>query len=185
MLRKIVITKHVLISVKNMGENKEVLTSYITERLLKQLSFTKACEYGYFLAVTKLISIGHGNTEFSSEHILFPVDICCRTFTPVVGEVFTGIVHKVFERGVILKSGPMNMVYLSARKMPDYFYVLGESPTFVRDDGSKIEIGVVVRYSIFAVRWIEDKRREFRVLATIDSDGLGPVALNGLDGVDI
>lgn len=184
MLREVVLTHQVVISVKSVGKNKEVLASYIIDRLLKQLSHGRACEYGYLLAVTKVISIGCGDNKSSSEHILFPVDFRCRTFTPVDGEVLTGIVHKINHRGVFLKSGPMNIVFLSARLMPNYFYVLGESPTFVRDDSSKIEIGVVVRYLVFAVRWIEDKWREFRVLASIASDGLGPVALNGLDGID-
>ncbi|KAI3469689.1 hypothetical protein Pfo_026352 [Paulownia fortunei] len=185
MLREVIFTIRVGIPVKNLDQNREVLTSVIANRLLKQLSNMKACEYGYLLAVTKLISIGHGDNKFSSEHILFPVDFSCRIFLPVDGEVMTGIVHKINERGVFLKSGPMNMVYLSARLMPNYYYVSGEKPTYIREDSSKIEIGVVLRYMVFAVKWIEDKWREFRVLASIDADGLGPVSLNGLDGIDL
>lgn len=184
MLREVVLTHQVVISVKSVEKNKKVLASYIIDCLLKQLSHGKVCEYGYLLAVTKLISIGRGDKNSCSEHILFPVDFHCRTFTPVDGEVLTGIVHRISDRGVFLKSGPMNMVFLSAQMMPNYFYVLGEKPSYVRDDSSKIEIGVVVRYLVFAVRWIEDKWREFRVLASIASDGLGPVSLNGLDGID-
>lgn len=185
MLREVIFTFKVGIPIKNLDKNKEVLASVIANRLLKQLSNMKACEYGYLLAVTKLISIGRGDNKFSSQHILFPVDFCCRIFTPMDGEVMTGIVHKINDRGVFLKSGPMNMVYLSARLMPNYHYVLGENPAFVRDDSSKIEIGVVLRYMVFAVKWIEDRWREFRVLASIDADGLGPVSLNGLDGIDL
>ncbi|KAK6138893.1 hypothetical protein DH2020_004780 [Rehmannia glutinosa] len=184
MLREVIFTFKVAVPVKNLDRNREVLTSVIANRLLKQLSNVKACEYGYLLAVTKLISIGHGDNVFSSQHILFPVDVCCRIFIPVDGEVMTGIVHKINARGVFLKSGPMSMVYLSSRLMPNYHYVSGESPAFVREDSSKIEIGVVIRYIVFAVKWIEDKWREFRVLASIDGDGLGPVSLNGLDGMD-
>lgn len=185
MLREVVLTHKVVISVNRVEKNKEVLASFVIKRFLKQLSNIKACEYGYLLSVTKLISIGHGDNKYSSEYILFPVDFRCRTFTPVYGEVLTGIVHKVSHHGVFLKSGPMSMVYLSARKMPNYNYVLGENPIFVKDDLSKIQIGVVVSYQVLAVRWRQDKWREFRVLASIESDGLGPVALNGLDGVDL
>ncbi|KAK4425561.1 DNA-directed RNA polymerase V subunit [Sesamum alatum] len=185
MLREVIFTKRVGIPVKNMDENREVLASVIANRLLKQLSNMKACEYGYLLAVTKLISIGEGDNNFSSQHILFPVDFRCRTFIPVDGEVMTGIVHKINECGVFLKSGPMNMVYLSSRLMPNYYFVSGENPIYMREDSSKIEVGVVLRYMVFAVKWVEDRWREFRVLATIDADGLGPVSLNGLDGIDL
>ncbi|KAH6769992.1 hypothetical protein C2S52_014795 [Perilla frutescens var. hirtella] len=185
MLREIILTKQVVISVKSLDENKEVLASFIVNRLLKQLSYAKACEYGYLLAVTKLISIGRGDSTFCSEHILFPVDFSCRTFTPVNGEVMTGIVHRVHRRGVFLKSGPMNVVFLADTEMPNYHYVLGGSPAFVREDSSKIEIGVVVRYMVLAVRWKQDRLREFRVMASITADGLGPVSLNGLDGMDL
>lgn len=185
MLREVVLTHQVAISIKSMDKNKEVLASYIVKCLLKQLSRIKACEHGYFIAVTKLISIGRGDDKFSSKHILFPVDVCCRTFTPVDGEVMTGRVHIIGPRGVFLKSGPMNMVFLSPQKMPNYDYVSGNSPAFVGEDSSKIEMGVVVRYTVLAVRWIQDQWNEFRVLASIASDGLGPVSLNGLDGIEL
>lgn len=185
MLREIVFTKKVGIPVNTLDKNREIQASVIASRLLKQLSNNKACEYGYFLAVTKLISIGHGDNTFSAQHILFPVDFCCRLFVPVAGEIMTGVVHKVKEHGVFMRSGPMNIVYLSARLMPNYYYVPGENPAFLREDLSKIEIGVVVRYMVFAVKWIEDRWREFRVLASITDDGLGPVSLNGLDGIDL
>ncbi|KAG8370334.1 hypothetical protein BUALT_Bualt14G0106000 [Buddleja alternifolia] len=174
------------IPVNNLDNDRKVLASYIANRLMKQLSFTKACEDGYFLAVTKLIRIGRGeNNKFCPHFVNFPVSCYCRTFKPADGEIMTGIVHKINNMGVFLKSGPMNIVYLAARFMPNYSYVPGENPVYMREDLSKIEIGVVVRYMVFAVRWIEDKWREFRVLATIDDDGLGPVALNGLDELDL
>ncbi|XP_047947897.1 DNA-directed RNA polymerase subunit 7-like protein [Salvia hispanica] len=182
MLREVVLTHQVWVSVKSVDINKEILASYVVGRSLKQLSKDKACKHGYMLAVTKLIRIGRGENKLCPEHILFPVVFRCRVFIPVAGEVLTGVVQHVVMGGVFLKSGPMHMVYLSTRLMPNYLFVPGER-TYVRDDSSKIGIGVVVRYSVYAVRWIEDKYREFRVLATIDADGLGPVALNGLDGI--
>ncbi|KAL8525022.1 hypothetical protein ACS0TY_014586 [Phlomoides rotata] len=185
MLREVIYIMRVRIPIKILENNKEVLTSVVANRLLLQMSNLKACEDGYMLAVTKLIRIGLVDDEFNSQHIIFPVKFCCQIFTPVAGEVMTGIVHKISDGGVFLKSGPMNMIYLSSRLMPDYHYVPGETQRFIRDDLSKIEIDVVVRYVVFGVRWIDDKWREFRVLASIKADGLGPVSLNGLDGIDL
>lgn len=185
MLHEMVLTKRVVIPMDTLSKNKEVPASVVANKLLKHLSYIKACEEGYFLAVTKLISIGHGDDTFCSEHILFPVDFRCRMFIPMAGEVMTGIVHKINALGVFLRSGPMNFVYLARRMMPNYNYVLGEIPSFLREDSSKIGIGVVVRYKVLAVRWVGDRLREFRVLARIDADGLGPVSLNGLDGMEM
>lgn len=185
MLREVILTIRVVIPLKILEKNNEVLTSVVANRLLVQMSKMKACEYGYVLAVTKLISIGCGDDKISSQHIIFPVDFSCRILTPVAGEVMTGIVHKITGSGVFVKSGPMNMVYISSQVMPGYHYVPGETQRFIRDDLSKIEIGVAVRYVVIAVRWIDDKWREFRVVASIDADGLGPVSLNGLDGLDL
>ncbi|EYU33001.1 hypothetical protein MIMGU_mgv1a016752mg [Erythranthe guttata] len=97
-----------------------------------------------------------------------------------------GVVYRVIGGGVFIKSGPMSYVYLSDRKMPNYNYVLGENrnPRYVGVDLSRIEIGVLVRFRVLAAKWVEDKYREFRVLASIDGDGLGPVSMNGFDGVD-
>ncbi|XP_073053431.1 DNA-directed RNA polymerase V subunit 7-like isoform X3 [Primulina eburnea] len=184
MLHEGIFTLKVAVPVNNLDKNREVLVSVIVNRLLKQLSNIKASEHGYFLAVTKLRSIGQEDTNFSSQHVLFPVDFHCRTFIPVQGEVMTGIVRSVQHNGIFLKCGPMNIVYLSAQLMPDYHYVSGEN-LYQRDDSSKIENGVVVRFMIYAVRWIEDMWRDFRVLATLKGDGLGPVSLNGLDGLDL
>ncbi|XP_051127725.1 DNA-directed RNA polymerase V subunit 7-like [Andrographis paniculata] len=185
MLREIVFIRRVGIPVSSQQKNREVLASVLANALLKQLLNNKACEYGYFLSVTKLISIGQGDNKFCSDFILFPIEFRCRLFLPVAGEVMTGVVHKMNLRGVFIRSGPMNCVYLSNQLMPNYNYVPGENPTFLGEDSSKIQVGVVIRYAVYAVRWIEDRWREFRVLATIADDGLGPVSSNGLDGMDL
>ncbi|KAL8048076.1 hypothetical protein ABFX02_07G040500 [Erythranthe guttata] len=175
-----------LLVVKKLNENREVRTSEIATSLLKQLSHFKACKNGYLIEVTKLISIGNGECKFSPQYIIFPVNFLCNFFMPVEGEVMDGVVYRVIGGGVFIKSGPMSYVYLSDRKMPNYNYVLGENrnPRYVGVDLSRIEIGVLIRFRVLAAKWVEDKYREFRVLASIDGDGLGPVSMNGFDGVD-
>ncbi|KAK4478159.1 hypothetical protein RD792_017441 [Penstemon davidsonii] len=187
MIREIIFDYEVHFPTKNLEKNGEILTSFIVTKLLNQLSRYRACKCGYLLAVTKLVSIGHGHNKSSPHCTCFPVEFRCRTFIPVNGEIFTGVVKHVLERGVFLKSGPMNIVYLSSLKMPNFNYVSDkiEKLVFMRDDLSKIEVGVVVRFVVFAVKWVEDRQREFRVLASIDGDGLGPVSSNGLDELDL
>ncbi|KAL3649070.1 hypothetical protein CASFOL_005473 [Castilleja foliolosa] len=176
----------VLVPVKDLDKNRKIRSSIILTRLLTRLSQVKASECGYLISVTKLLGIEPtSNYVCDSQHIAFTVEFRCRTFLPVAGEIFTGIVHKINPLGVFLKSGPMNIVYLSTRKMPNYQYVPSRNRVFVREDLSRIEIGVVIRYMVFAVRWSDDERKEFKVLASIDGDGLGPVSLNGLDGMDL
>lgn len=184
MLRELHCSFPVEVCSKNLDQNGGVLGRTIVNSLLKLLSDIKATKFGYFLAVTKLKSIGNGHRVESCLH--FQVKFCCRTFIPVCGEVMIGIVKNITAHGVYLKSGPMNLVYLSARLMPNYHYVSGEHPIFLKDDLSKIEVNVVIRFRVFAVRWVEDVRKEFHVLATIDGESLGPVSsTQGLDGLDL
>ncbi|GFP95873.1 DNA-directed RNA polymerase iv subunit 7 [Phtheirospermum japonicum] len=186
MLRDIIGTVGVLVPVKDLDKNRKVRTNLIANRLLTHLSQVKASECGYLLSVTKLLAIEpNGDNVCGSQHIPFTVEFRCRTFLPVHGEILTGIVHKINRLGVFLKSGPMNIVYLSTRLMSNYHYVVGGNRAYVGEDLSRIEIGVVIRYMVFAVRWSEGEQREFKVLASIDGDGLGPVSLNGLDGIDL
>lgn len=184
MLRELHCSFPVEVCLKNLDQNGGVLGRTIVNSLLKLLSDIKATKFGYFLAVTKLKSIGNGHRVESCLH--FQVKFCCRTFIPVCGEVMIGIVKNITVHGVYLKSGPMNLVYLSARLMPNYHYVSVEHPIFLKDDLSKIEVNVVIRFRVFAVRWVEDVRKEFHVLATINGESLGPVSsTQELDGLDL
>ncbi|KAI5649366.1 hypothetical protein M9H77_35371 [Catharanthus roseus] len=176
---------HVIIPVKFMEKGHPVLKGLVATRLLHQLSAVIATENcGYFLAVTKLKSIGRGKPCESSTCIIFPVTFCCRTLIPKNGEIMTGTVHIVQKRGVFLKCGPMNQIYLSSQKMPNYQYVETENPFFLSNDMSRIEKNGVVCFSVFAVRWKEDKYRQFKILASIEGDSLGPVSLAGTDVIE-
>uniref|UniRef100_A0A5B7BQD2 DNA-directed RNA polymerase subunit n=1 Tax=Davidia involucrata TaxID=16924 RepID=A0A5B7BQD2_DAVIN len=180
---------HVMIPAKNLDRNGLVPRSSIVSCLLKDLLIWKATEeYGYFLTVTKLKSIGNQEFEESSRDIICPVAFFCRTFLPVNGEIMLGVVHTVHRHGVFLKCGPMKYIFLSARKMPNYYYVDGKNPLFLSNDLSRIEYDVVIRFMVFGVRWTKKKweiEREFMILASLEGDCLGPISLPGSNGMDL
>ncbi|XP_060180012.1 DNA-directed RNA polymerase V subunit 7-like [Lycium barbarum] len=177
---------YVVVPVEDLKESRELPGSIVIRRLFNQLTFLRATEdCGYFLKVTKVKSVGNGKLSDSSKYIIFPVTFYSRTFLPKTGEVLVGIVIKVCSDGVFLKCGPMNSIYLSRRKMPNYNYVSGENPFFLCDDHSRIENEVAVRFVVFAMRWSRTLVRKFDVLASIEGDCLGPISLNGLDGLEL
>ncbi|XP_048135518.1 DNA-directed RNA polymerase V subunit 7-like isoform X2 [Rhodamnia argentea] len=98
-----------------------------------------------------------------------------------LGEILQGVVDQVFRSGMglLLRSGPLKWVYLSAIKMPGYSFIPGENPSFLHDKFGKIEAGVVVRFSVLSFRWIGrrwgDARNELAVLASIEGEYLGPL----------
>lgn len=192
MLCEVECLQHVAVLTKDVDTNGTVPTSSIVSSLLKQLKMCKALEeFGYFVGVTKLKTIGNAiiNDE-SLKYIDFLVAFNCRTLLPVKGEVMIGIVHSINRFGVFLKSGPMKVVYLSTRKMPNYYYFVEEEeeeegkPVFLsNNDLSRIEKDVVIRFTVFATRW-NQRTRDIRVLASIDGESLGPVTTAGFDGFD-
>ncbi|KAM3326684.1 hypothetical protein BC332_06901 [Capsicum chinense] len=176
----------VWVPVKEIKESGEHPGSIVIKHFFNELTFICATEdYGYFLKVTKVKSVGNGKLSKYSTHLMFPVTFFCRTFLPKTGEVLVGIVIKVCMQGVFLKCGPMNSIYLGRRKMPNYNYVPGENPFFLSDDQSRIENEVAVRFVVFAVRWSTTNVRKFDLLASIEGDSLGPVSLNGFDGLEL
>ncbi|XP_071690923.1 DNA-directed RNA polymerase IV subunit 7-like [Rutidosis leptorrhynchoides] len=185
MLHDIECLQHVIIPTKDLDANGMVPTRSVVTNLLKQLSMYKAIEeFGYFLGVTKLKTIDNGRKLDSTKYIDFLVAFNCRTLLPVEGEVMIGVVHTISRFGVFLKSGPMNIVYLAPRKMPNYYFVDEGKPLFMSNDLSRIEKGVLIRFVVFATKWIQ-RTRDVRVLASIDGESLGPVATAGLDGFEL
>lgn len=173
--------------IAKIGKNGVILASDVVNTLLKMLPVFKALgpPYGYLVAVTEVISLGQGfHDKRSSKCITFPVEFVCRTLRPVDGEVMTGVVHGVTSLGVFLRYGPMNMIFLSPSKMTGYLYQEGDKQVYLREDMSRIEVGVVVRFSVLHVKFVVE-REEYHVLATIDGDGLGPVSHNGTDDLDL
>lgn len=187
MLSEVECSCHVVVPLKDLDKNELVPQSLIITRLLKQmLNWKSTEEHGYFLAVTKLKSIGSGEVEDSSRYILFPIIFRCRMFLPMNGEIMLGVVYRINRYGVFLRSGPINCVYLSAQKMSNYYYVDEENPFFLSNDLSRIENDVVIRFMVFGKRWTLKNRfveREFMILATLEGNCLGPIALPGYDGL--
>ncbi|XP_057475797.1 DNA-directed RNA polymerase V subunit 7-like isoform X1 [Actinidia eriantha] len=189
MFREMEVRGCVAISIKSLDRNGVVNQSSVVTRLLKELLLLKSTEeHGYFLAVTKLKSIGNGEFEEESRDIRFPVSVVCRTFLPVRGDIMLGVVHKIYRSGVFLQCGPMKFIYLSARKMPNFYHVQWKTKeVFMNDNLSRIENDVVIRFVVFATRWRKKDwniEREFMILASIEGDGLGPVSLPGSDALD-
>lgn len=192
MFLEIEIHGHVSISKEYLDTNGVIPQSLILTGLLKELLLIKSTErHGYYIAITKLKSIGNGELEDETREIIFPVSFSCRTFLPVKGEVMFGVVYKVHRLGVFLRCGPMNLIYLSSQKMPNFHYVrLKTRGMFLRDDMSRIQDDVVVRFMVFAVRWGKarsgiEREGEFTLLASLEGDCLGPVSLCDGDEMDL
>ncbi|MBA0559058.1 hypothetical protein Golob_016039 [Gossypium lobatum] len=165
--------------------DKPVSRRLILACLLDNLFKEKASEdHGYFLAVTRLKSIGKGNVMDESGNTVFTVVFTCRTFKPFPGEELQGVVRYISQHGVLLKCGPIRNAFLSAWKMSKYQYIPGKKPAFLSNELSKIEKGVVVCFLVLAVRWI-NASRDFEMLASVDADSLGPVSLPGSDELEL
>ncbi|KAL8263559.1 hypothetical protein R6Q59_021689 [Mikania micrantha] len=185
MLREVECIQQVVIPTKDIDTDGMVPTSLVVTNLLKRLAAYRALEgVGYFVGVTKLKTICKGKSNDSTKYTEFLVAFTCRTLLPIKGEVMIGIVHMITRFGVFLKSGPMELVYLSTQKMPNYYLVDEGKLLFLSNDLSRIEEGVVIRFMVLATRWSQ-RTRDINVLASIEGDSLGPVATAGLDGFDL
>ncbi|KAL3728377.1 hypothetical protein ACJRO7_033030 [Eucalyptus globulus] len=176
MFLKVQLPWNVIISAEDLDAKGLMLQRSITIRLLDDFACKKATkDLGYFCAVTTLDSIGEGKVRQYSGDVLFPVVFSGITFKLLRGEILDGVVHKVFKHGVLLRCGPVDNVYLSNQKMPDYKYVPGENPVFLNDKLSKISKDVTVRFMVIGTKWLEVER-EFRVLVSLEGDFLGPIS---------
>ncbi|KAL3538633.1 hypothetical protein ACH5RR_001999 [Cinchona calisaya] len=165
---------NVIIPPENLDSNGIALQKAIVVRLMDDFATKKATkDLGYLLAITTLDKVGEGKIRERSGDVIFPVDFTCITFKVFKGEVLEGTVHKIFKHGVFLRTGPMDKVYLSHQKMPDYRYVPGENPIFISET-SKIEKGVTVRYVVIGEKYVEAEG-DFQAVVGLDGDFLGPV----------
>ncbi|XAR69768.1 DNA-directed RNA polymerase [Bertholletia excelsa] len=132
-------------------------------------------DLGYFLAVTTVDNIEEGRVREQTGDVLFPVLFSCVTFKIYRGEILEGVVHKVLKHGVFLRCGPIENIYLSNQKMPDYRYVPGENPFFMSDKFPKIDKDVVVRFIVIGTKYIETDK-EFQAVVSLEGDYLGPIS---------
>ncbi|KAL8158291.1 DNA-directed RNA polymerase V subunit 7-like [Apium graveolens] len=190
MLEEVEYSFNVVVRLTELDENKQVPQNVIVTRLLKQMMNVKSTEeIGYFLAVTKLKRIGTGKVLDSLDYVLFPVCVQCRTFLPMDGEIMHGVVFNVITNGVFMRRGPIRFIYLPAQKMPGYSYVHDDqNPFFVSADGSRIGRDVVVNFMVYGTRWVHKNwyaEREYTLIASLEGNSLGPMALSGHDGLDL
>ncbi|XP_027106284.1 DNA-directed RNA polymerase V subunit 7 [Coffea eugenioides] len=165
---------NVIIPPESLDSNGLALQKAIIIRLMDDFAAKKATkDLGYFLAVTTLDKIGEGKIRERTGDVLFPVEFSCITFKIFKGEVLEGVVHKILKHGVFLRCGPMDKIYLSHQKMPDYRYVPGENPIFISET-SKIEKDVTVRFMVIGEQYVEAEA-DFRAVVGLNGDFLGPV----------
>ncbi|XP_074381629.1 DNA-directed RNA polymerase V subunit 7-like [Apium graveolens] len=169
---------NVIIPPENLDVEGLARQKAIIVRLLDEFSAKKATSaLGYFLAVTTLDKIGEGKVRQHSGDVLFPVTFSCITYKAFAGEILEGEVHKVDEQGVLLRSGPLEHIYLSYLKhlrILGYSFVPGENPILLSEKSAKIEKGVKLRVMVTGVKYMEAER-EFYAVANINGDYLGPI----------
>ncbi|KAK6228589.1 hypothetical protein SCA6_000929 [Theobroma cacao] len=176
MFLKVQLPWNVIIPADSLGAKGLMLQKAIVVHLLDDFACKKATkDLGYFIAVTTLESIGDGKVRQNTGDVLFPVVFSGITFKMFRGEILEGVVHKILKHGVFLRCGPVQNIYLSHVKMPDYHYVPGENAIFMNDKHSKIEKDVVVRFIVIGTKWLEAER-EFQALVSLEGDYLGPVS---------
>ncbi|KAK8579778.1 hypothetical protein V6N12_070084 [Hibiscus sabdariffa] len=176
MFLKVQMPWNVIIPADSLDAKGLMLKKAIVIRLMDEFACKKAAkDLGYFMAVTTLESIGKGRVRQNMGDVLFPVVFSGITFKMFRGEILQGVVHKVLKHGVFLRCGPVQNIYLSHIKMPDYHYVPGESGMFMNDKHSKIEKDVVIRFIVIGTKWMEAER-EFQALVSLEGDYLGPVS---------
>ncbi|KAL6185614.1 hypothetical protein ACLB2K_041744 [Fragaria x ananassa] len=166
---------NVVIPAESLDAKGLILQKAIVVRLLDDFAKRKATkDLGYLLALTTVEKIGEGKVRQHTGDVLFPVTFSAISFKIFRGEILEGVVQNVLKQGVILRCGPIENVYLSSSKMPDYNYVPGENPVFLNDKMSKIEKGVTLRCIVIGAKWLEAER-EFQALVGLHADYLGPV----------
>ncbi|XP_030543345.1 DNA-directed RNA polymerase V subunit 7-like [Rhodamnia argentea] len=189
MLCEVELVKYVVYPM-NPDSNSLISRRSVITRLLKALLHEKASkDHGYFLAITSFKSINLTGVN-EARHAFFRVIFKCRTFMPFPGEILQGVVDLVLRSGMglVLRSGPVNYALLPAARMPGYNFIPGENPSFLHDKLGKIEAGVVVRFAVILVRWIERRgaaRKEFSVLASLEGESLGPLPLVQPDEIEL
>ncbi|KAH0451437.1 hypothetical protein IEQ34_018736 [Dendrobium chrysotoxum] len=152
------------------------LRKHLTIQLLFKVGLWKASmKHGYYVSPTILNNFDNDGTNMLTHEIIFKVSFNCTTMKPCKGEILIGIVDKIMIHGMFLKSGPMQNIFLSEKKMKDYKFRTAEQPVFMNmNRGGSMQKGTKVRFKVFAVKWIEGEK-DFHILATIEANYLGPI----------
>ncbi|KAL8140034.1 hypothetical protein V2J09_006055 [Rumex salicifolius] len=174
MFLKVRMSWNVIIAAENLDVQGLLLQRAILVKLLEDFAAKKATkDLGNLLAVTTVDKIGEGKVRPHTGDVLFPVDFTCLTFRFFRGEIIEGVVTKILKHGVFLSCGPVETVFVSAKKMPGYELVPGdENQMFVSQKRAKLEKNTVVRVSLMDSKWVESERA-FMALGSLDGDHLG------------
>ncbi|KAJ0233069.1 DNA-directed RNA polymerase V subunit 7 [Hirschfeldia incana] len=176
MFLKVELPWNVMIPAENMDAKGLMLKRTILVQLLDAFASKRATkELGYYLTVTSLDKIGEGKIREHTGEVMFPVVFSGMTFKIFKGEILEGVVHKVLRHGVFMRCGPVENVYLSHLKMPDYKYLPGENPIFMNEKMSRIQVDTLVRFVVIGTKWMEVEK-EFQALASLEGDYLGPIS---------
>ncbi|KAJ4881225.1 DNA-directed RNA polymerase V subunit 7 [Raphanus sativus] len=176
MFLKVELPWNVMIPAENMDAKGLMLKRTILVQLLEAFASKRATkELGYYLTVTSLDKIGEGKIREHTGEVMFPVVFSGMTFKIFKGEILEGVVHKVLRHGVFMRCGPVENVYLSHLKMPDYKYLPGENPIFMNEKMSRIQVDTLVRFVVIGTKWMEVEK-EFQALASLEGDYLGPIS---------
>ncbi|XP_010440344.1 PREDICTED: DNA-directed RNA polymerase V subunit 7-like [Camelina sativa] len=155
MFIKVKLQWNVMIAAKNMDAKGLILKRAILVELLDAFASKKATkELGYYVAVTNLDKTGEGKIREHTGEVLFPVVFRGMPFKIFKGEIIHGVVHKVLNHGVFMRCGPIENVYLSYTKMPDYKYIPGENPIFMNNKMSRIQVETTVRILVIETKWM-------------------------------
>ncbi|KAG2315131.1 hypothetical protein Bca4012_065924 [Brassica carinata] len=176
MFLKVELPWNVMIPAESMDAKGLMLKRTILIQLLEAFASKRATkELGYYLTVTSLDKIGEGKIREHTGEVMFPVVFSGMTFKIFKGEILEGVVHKVLKHGVFMRCGPVENVYLSHMKMPDYKYLPGENPIFMNEKMSRIQVDTLVRFVVIGTKWMEVEK-EFQALASLEGDYLGPIS---------
>ena len=176
MFLKVELPWNVMIPAENMDAKGLMLKRTILIQLLEAFASKRATkELGYYLTVTSLDKIGEGKIREHTGEVMFPVVFSGMTFKIFKGEILEGVVHKVLRHGLFMRCGPVENVYLSHVKMPDYKYLPGENPIFMNEKMSRIQVDTLVRFVVIGTKWMEVEK-EFQALASLEGDYLGPIS---------
>ncbi|KAL6189532.1 hypothetical protein ACLB2K_040920 [Fragaria x ananassa] len=158
----------VVLPPKSLNKDGVKLQTEVSRRLLDDFNTERATkDLGYFLAVTTVETIGEGMVRPDTGEVKYPVVFNCITFKLFVGEIIEGVVYKVMRHGVFLRCGPVENVFLSSNKIPEYHFIpRDDDSVFLNPEKPHSRIGkdVTIRCIVLATRWSEEERELYALV---------------------
>lgn len=109
-------------------------------------------DYGVFLTVTEVLSIGEGSIVPEDGAIHYPVEFKMLVYRPELNEIVTGEVVDVTEFGAFTRIGPLDALVHVSQIMDDKVSYDPKGATFTgKKTGSKLKEGDLVRARVVGV----------------------------------